>query len=509
MAHLELCDTHNMVAYLLKAEGREGFHQIMDFLNTSDIKYAITRNPTIYVSLIQQFWQTAAVKTLDTKEVHITATIDGKVKLVFEASIRRHLKLKDSDGISTFPNTKIFEQLALMGIPIRQETKVPRPSSPPHTNVADEAASIGVDVRHGGAATIVSSLDAGHGSGNINKTPSMPYDSPILKVHTLRSDDGIMQQNEFMDLVTKLTDRVLALETDLQQTKKVYSTAFTKLIMKVKKLEKIVKSTKARRRAKIIVSDDEDATKDTSKQGRKIDGIDQHNDISLVQHYAEVQGKHEQEIKFETKDISISETLVYIRRSASKDKSKGIMTESEPEQTTTKVHEEASSFNVEEWEGIQASIEADEELALRIQVEEREKYSKDKKARLLVDLINQRKRHFAQQRAEERRNKPLTQAQQRTYMSNYVKHIGSHTLQQLKRFSFDELKNLFEATIKMVKKFTPMESDVDRTIPKIADESSKRATKEELEQESSKRQKTRESSEPREKEDDELTQEDL
>ncbi|GKB31085.1 hypothetical protein Tco_0870486 [Tanacetum coccineum] len=147
----------------------------------------------------------------------------------------------------------------------------------------------------------------------------------------------------------------------------------------------------------------------------------------------------------------------------------------EERQRITRVHEEVSSFNVEEWEDIQATIEADEELALRIQVEEREKYSEAEKARLLVDLINQRKRHFAQQRTKERRNKPLTQAQQRTYMSNYVKHMGSHTLQQLKRLSFDELKNLFEATMKRVKKFTPMESDVDRTIPKIADESSKRA----------------------------------
>nr|GEV83843.1 hypothetical protein [Tanacetum cinerariifolium] len=218
------------------------------------------------------------------------------------------------------------------------------------------------------------------------------------------------------------------------------------------------------------------------KQGRKIDEIDQDLNISLVQHDAEVQGRHEQEINFKTKDISTTEKLVYIRRSASKDK---------------------------EWEDIQDTIEADEELALRLQAEEREKYFKAEKARLLVDLINQRKRHFSQQKAKERRNKPLTQAQQRTYMSNYAKHMGSHTLQQLKRLSFDELKNLFEETIKRVKTFTPMESDVDRTIPKIADESSKRAAEEELEQERSKRQKTGESSKPREKEDIELTQEDL
>ncbi|GJX14162.1 hypothetical protein Tco_0205920 [Tanacetum coccineum] len=110
------------------------------------------------------------------------------------------------------------------------------------------------------------------------------------------------------------------------------------------------------------------------------------------------------------------------------------------------MHEEAKYFNIEEWENIQATIKADEELAQRIQAEEREKYSEAKKARLLVELINQRKRYFSQQRAEEKRNKPLTLAQQRTYMSNYIKHMGSHTLQQLKRLSFDEVKVLFKTT---------------------------------------------------------------
>ncbi|GKB68557.1 putative ribonuclease H-like domain-containing protein [Tanacetum coccineum] len=113
--YLIFCDTHNMVAYLKKLEGSKGFHQIVDFLNASHIQYALTENPTIYVSLIQQFWQTATASTLNNGEMEITATIDGKVKIVTEASIRRHLKLEDSDGISILPITEIFEQLALMG----------------------------------------------------------------------------------------------------------------------------------------------------------------------------------------------------------------------------------------------------------------------------------------------------------------------------------------------------------------------------------------------------------
>ncbi|GJW02988.1 hypothetical protein Tco_1561844 [Tanacetum coccineum] len=345
-------------------------------------KYALTESPTIHVSLIKQFWQTATASTLKNRDIEITATIDGKVKVVSEASIRRHLKLEDSDGIHDLPTIEIFEQLALMGskktaweqfsrniataiiclatnrtfnfsklifdgmvknlnsktkflmyprfiqiflnkhkrlllphkrlyiaptltqklfsnmkraskgytgvdtplfqtmlvqgqilqgegstIPveshhtptvapstsqphhsptlrdfIRQETEVPQPSSPTQTHVADEAASTGVDVRHGGAATTISSLDAGQGSGNIDKTPAMPHDSPLLRVHTLGSDEGRMQPNELMELVTKLSDRVAVLENDLKQTKKTYGAAFTKLIKKVKTLEKTIKS---------------------------------------------------------------------------------------------------------------------------------------------------------------------------------------------------------------------------------------------------------------------------
>ncbi|GKE56626.1 hypothetical protein Tco_1495811, partial [Tanacetum coccineum] len=76
MANLEFCDKHNMVAYLEKPEGSAEFHQIIDFL---------------------------------------TASIDGQAKTITEASLRRHLKLEDDGGITSLPNTEIFEQLALMG----------------------------------------------------------------------------------------------------------------------------------------------------------------------------------------------------------------------------------------------------------------------------------------------------------------------------------------------------------------------------------------------------------
>nr|GEZ70033.1 hypothetical protein [Tanacetum cinerariifolium] len=63
------------------------------------------------------------------------------------------------------------------------------------------------------------------------------------------------------------------------------------------------------------------------------------------------------------------------------------------------------------WDNIQAMMEADSLLAERLQAREREEFSKEQKARLLVELIEKRKKHFVALRAQEKRNKPPTKAQ--------------------------------------------------------------------------------------------------
>nr|GEV12162.1 hypothetical protein [Tanacetum cinerariifolium] len=91
--------------------------------------------------------------------------------------------------------------------------------------------------------------------------------------------------------------------------------------------------------------------------------------------------------------------------------------------------------------------------------------------------------------------------------------MGSHTLQQLRGYSFDELKSLFETTMRRVNTFVLIESKVDRAFLEFAVGSSKRGAEEELDQGSSKRQKTGESSElveaQRDKDANELSQEEL
>nr|GFA47265.1 hypothetical protein [Tanacetum cinerariifolium] len=76
-----------MVAYLTKFDASEGFTQIIDFLNGSYIKYALTVNPNIYVSCIKQFWNTVVIKRVN-YVTRLQALVDKKKVKVF-ANMRK------------------------------------------------------------------------------------------------------------------------------------------------------------------------------------------------------------------------------------------------------------------------------------------------------------------------------------------------------------------------------------------------------------------------------------
>ncbi|GJS89773.1 hypothetical protein Tco_0772409 [Tanacetum coccineum] len=63
MSTLTFADTHNMVAFLDKPAESDGFHKI---------RYALTVNPTIYTSCIEQFWATTKAKTINGNDLRRT-----------------------------------------------------------------------------------------------------------------------------------------------------------------------------------------------------------------------------------------------------------------------------------------------------------------------------------------------------------------------------------------------------------------------------------------------------
>ncbi|GJU38184.1 hypothetical protein Tco_1186538 [Tanacetum coccineum] len=114
MSTPKFADTHNLVAFLEKPEESNGFEEIIDFLNANQIRYALTVNPTIYTSCIEQFWATAKVKTVN-GERQLQALVDKKKVIITETSIRSDLNLEDAGGTDCLPTDTIFEELARMG----------------------------------------------------------------------------------------------------------------------------------------------------------------------------------------------------------------------------------------------------------------------------------------------------------------------------------------------------------------------------------------------------------
>ncbi|GJR59601.1 putative ribonuclease H-like domain-containing protein [Tanacetum coccineum] len=89
-----------------------GFADKVDFLRGSNLRYALSANPTIYDSLVKQFWQSATANTKVDGSLEINATIDTIRYTISEASIRESLQLEDATGITMLPNKNLLREWA-------------------------------------------------------------------------------------------------------------------------------------------------------------------------------------------------------------------------------------------------------------------------------------------------------------------------------------------------------------------------------------------------------------
>ncbi|GJR39159.1 hypothetical protein Tco_1214843 [Tanacetum coccineum] len=268
MASLMFVDQHNMVACLEKSEENTEFHQIVDFLSTCSINYALTISLTIYASYIEQFWNTATSKTVNfVKQIH--AIVNDRAVVISKSSVRNDLLFDDEDEPLTEVSQAVVSQLVFHVAHIEQilpspttyqrkrkthkrrrtkkDTVLPQ-TSVPLDHGADEAVHkegvTGIDTggsprrqeTMGGTPAQTRServleqpsdlpLPEGHtfGSreGNMehifelkDDVPPTPHDSPLTGGYTPGSDEGRLKLDELITLCTKLSKQVLDLEKE-------------------------------------------------------------------------------------------------------------------------------------------------------------------------------------------------------------------------------------------------------------------------------------------------------
>nr|GEU35395.1 hypothetical protein [Tanacetum cinerariifolium] len=404
----------------------------------------------------------------------------------------RDLRLADEEGVDCLSDSTIFENLELMGTmasviiylainqkfnfsklifdsmirnldnvsgkflmyprnPKRKNTQVPQPSGSTE-HVANEAVYKELDDRLVRAASTASSLEAEQGSGDIDKTQSKATpneaSSPGTTLgggprgNTLRNDEDRMKLNELMKLCTNLQSRVL----DLERTKTTQALEITRLKKRVKKLEKKQRS-KTRKLKRLytvtLVNDQDDA--------EMFDVNDLHGEEVFV----------EKEVMDKEVNAAGEVNAASIATTDSADKGKGIMVE-EPmklkkkdqirldEETALKLQAEfdgeeqrlareraqkkleANIALIETWDDVQTKINLDYQMAKRLQAGEQQELTIKEKATLFMQLLEKRRKFFTAKRAEEKRNKLPTQAQQRKIMCTYLKNVEGKKLKDLK-----------------------------------------------------------------------------
>ncbi|GJT49213.1 retrovirus-related pol polyprotein from transposon TNT 1-94 [Tanacetum coccineum] len=534
MANLKYSDKHNMVAFLKKPNESVGFTEVVDFLKGASLRYALTHNPTIYDSLVKQFWQTATVKTLANGTQQLIASINSKEYTIIEAFVRSKLQLADATGIHNLSDAEIYAGLATLGY-------------------LTEGGSYG----------------------------SRSYEAPLPEGNTSGSAEDSMQLQELMVLVPTLVTKINSLKKELKETKQTLGNAVVKLVKKVKSLETALK----RKSKKVLISESEG--EESEDQGRKIQDINDDPLVSLVREsMKEMSTDFVTLIKAseEAQEEEISPTILEAAKTLSKVASQGVSKEKSTDkgkgyrrgarsmakkidtrldaeeeintsredintgieevstgstkvdsgtaskrgqregkapmveediQATHKTKEqmrqeeagleeaiklqaqldeevakqihldkmiakrmaeeealseqqkkrkaqvqfEAQYYTEEDWDAIRAKLEANAELTKDVLGKD---LPEQDFAKRMVDMVNQRKKHFAEERAKAKRNKPMTQSQLRIYMSNYLKNQGTWKLSQLKKLKFEEIKEEFDKLVQQIDTFVPMDFEATK-----------------------------------------------
>ncbi|GJV67791.1 hypothetical protein Tco_1483300 [Tanacetum coccineum] len=309
MAALKFASSHNMVTFLDKPSESDGFEQIA----------------------------TTKVKTVN-REVQIQALVDKKKVIISETNVRSDLQLEDAEvfldkqveGMSKHKEIyvtpshtkKVIANMKRQGKDFsgRDTPLFPTMIVQAQEQVGEDS-EVPTDSHHTPTTTEPSiskphkiQSKRKHRKDNENPQlngPTKPVTDdtenmasvPTHSNDPLLSGEDRLKLNELMELCTSLSQRVL----DLEKTKTSQAAEITDLKKRVKKLEGKRKSKpsgmkrlfKISRSARVVSSEDEGLgdQEDASKQGRKIDEIDQDAEVTLVD---ETQGRYGDNLMYDT-----------------------------------------------------------------------------------------------------------------------------------------------------------------------------------------------------------------
>ncbi|GJV82493.1 hypothetical protein Tco_1522391 [Tanacetum coccineum] len=147
--------------------------------------------------------------------------------------------------------------------------------------------------------------------------------------------------------------------------------------------------------------------------------------------------------------------------------------EAEEEMKKLAEEEATKAALIQDFNDIQARIEADRLLAARLQEEEREMFTVEERAKFPYDTIAAQRRFLAQQSAVAIRSRPPTRTQLRNQKMTYLKHVRGKKHADLKNKNFEEIQVLYKKVKRSDKDFIAIGSAEDERQIKEMNEESK------------------------------------
>ncbi|GJR22764.1 hypothetical protein Tco_0971291 [Tanacetum coccineum] len=329
----------------------------------------------------------------------------------------------------------------------------------------------------------------------------MPHDSPLSGGDTPGSDEGSKKLNELTELCTKLSDKVTSLEDDLKQTKNVYGKALTKLVKRVKYLEDKLKSTSVRRKARMVIYDDEEdlVLEDPSKQGRMTET--EYKDVDVETEYEEVEYELDQTNTFQQttptkvsqgKEQSLGSSEVqldvlsaakiladasrervktyksYTRKRSivsSRDSTAGGLFSTAEEILST---DERKSQKLNKEEMAKAAVRKEQERidfekALELQKQLDEKEETDNIDWSIVAEQVQERQSDTIKTYQTLKKKPVSVAQARKNIMIYLKNMAGYKMGYFKGMSYDEIRPMFEKEYNKIQTLFKKDTEVEKT----------------------------------------------
>nr|GEX66301.1 hypothetical protein [Tanacetum cinerariifolium] len=543
MAALRYRDEHNKVGYLLKPTGSDDYHPIIDFLRDSHIRYVLTHNPIIFDSLVKQFWSMATFMSSELADdggiddLPIAKIYSGMNNLGTKSgswdqfgspiavALIVYLMGDDLTGLAIFlrgwqqtsdPNALVFEH----GQSLDPNTaSFDKTDAGPFTNMEDEPLG-----------------------GSVHMSPPRSTQAPPACQPSGGAEDPITL-TALSSVVSTLVQKVNSLETELKDHKKLFKDVMGKLVKKVKSLEVKLKTKKR----KLVVSDsdqDEGGKQDVNLDALcalanaavTVDsnifpcGASSNPAASTSVPAAVPTGDSAVPTCASTVPIGASSVPTdspsvpadvpsSVATAGVSTKTKAPMVDEDilvkartctqmekdrlSEEAAKRLHDEeqaqldrqraelqrrrqqevldsAMYYNKTDWIHIMAQAEANASLSKTLVGDD---VSEDNFSARMVALIKRKRQALAEKLAQERQNRPMTQAQQRTYMQQFFKNQSCAVYST--RWSMARVKSFTDAQLK--EEFEKIQKAISNT--KIQAFSPLKRTGLVLEEPSSKRQK--------------------